>query len=819
VISSPDYAQTLRDLLSHGRRPIVGFALGQTVTDQSISLPRELERKLQAQADEYASMYAEVANGLGSLKSIGRARIGGDGTIETTATPWEFQAWIPFASRRVLQLEGAFLSIELTVARGAVDIGILAEDGSTLLGDRYRAKTGHHQIQLTIPGNEVRGLVICNCGPEAQASAVRFDEVTLRRFDPDSPAASAWQDDLREAEAPPAKETHSLVEVPITPPLVLSYLVSAGRFHEARLLLNAAAIMTGEPRPTWWSERMDEQLTDHLRLARDIPSISTEAPKLPATEAPPDQDILLTEWEALSPVFGLQKFIPLHFEILELALQLDLLGAIRGCTVRFEWNRQGLATPLVRRGVLTNLLTVLDERLHGDLDGFGLAIHTDQSGTRVTITSGMQHGDLQYRHFSASVVRLLRAVNSQQGAAPELTHELGEENRLCLSWPHASAPFNLPHISHESAPGAIGTLYAGASGSRVMVRGAIAYKFAPAGSSKKLTVREESQVLADLADLGGTSPVIAVSEDVDGGWMSYRFRDGVPLSAELNRFATRVRRTALLQSLSDLVSQVNARSIQHRDLRSENILIDQSARVILLDFDQARMPTTDDDFGNEWDEDRACAGIGGLIKQVGWQADFLQTAGALSLAWELGRHSAANSPGKHACYYRWQWGPLSLEGERPWTTRWQVLSAIFAGSSGRFLELGSNLGMLATYAALHGWNAHGLERDGVAVAAARIIAGSLGSAATFSEADLTSAETWGNLDQTYDLVSALSVVHWLPDPSLVEAFLARQPKLLFEGHRSAAEESDYLRKLGFTSVDLLGYSERLRPILLAHKPN
>lgn len=806
----------MRDLLQGGRRPAVGFPLGK-VQQSSASSQTPLDTRLTAKAEEYAGMYAEVPNGLGSLKSIGKAHIDADGLIQTNATPWEFQAWIPFAPRRVLQLEGAILSVNLEVLEGAVDIGILAEDGSTLLGDRFRASTGRHSIQLSIPSNEVKGLVVCNCGPDAQASRLKFEHISVRRFEEKSAAAQSWAAALEEAENYAGAETSHAEDIPNSAPLVVNALLAHGRFHDAKLLLNAAALLTGKTRPSWWSIRMDEQLTDHLRLAKDRPSMSAGTLTSSDSQEDEGQLPLLSEWAALSPVFGQQKFAPLHFEILELGLLLDLLGTGGGHAVQFEWQRSGLASPLVRRGALTNLLRVLNERLEGNLSQFSIVVRTDQSETSVTIRSGLQHGDLQYRHFSAAVVKLLRAVNSQQGAAPDLTHELGEESTLCLSWTHEAHDLELAPISVNSAPESVSQLYQGAAGSQVLVRGDLGYKFSPADSSKLLTASDEAAVLADLADLGGTIETVAIHEDETGSWMSFRFAQGTPLSAKTSDFDNRIKRSALLRSLSDLISHVNHRGVQHRDLRAENLLITPSDRLVLLDFDQAQSATQDDDFGNEWDEERACAGVGGLIRQLGWESDFLKTAGSLSVAWELGRHSAANSPGKHANYYDWQWGPLHLNGERPWTARWQLLAPAFANGSGTFLELGSNLGMLSTYAALHGWEARGLERDGVAVAAAELIAQSLGSGATFAVADLTSPDTWAESEDVFDLVSALSVVHWLPDPSPVEAFLRRQPRLLFEGHRSAAEESDYLRSLGFMSVELLGYSERLRPVLIASK--
>ncbi len=811
--SQIDYSALLEDILGGKEKDTIGFELGHVGANFTNSDIVLCQAEIERTAEYFDSMYTEVENGLGSLKSIGKARISGKCQVATTTTPWEFQAWVPFVSKRVMSLKGARLTLHLVVYQGQVDVGILAEDSVSFMGDRYTAETGEHQIDFEVPGNEVKGLVICNGGTDSPASLVEIKDAELRHFDIESKPAREWTAALKQAENPCMPESDNPADLSATAPLIIFYLLQRGRFQEASLLIQAASKLIGST-PSWWPDRLDEFLANFLSLSRDIPPVRHADSSVELSE---ELNPLISEWGKLSPTFGGQTVVPLHFEILEAGLLLDLLGTTRGQKTIFEWKRSAVAAPMVQRGILSHLLRVLEERLEGDLTDFTLIISSAPEKISVTIQSDLRRGDLQYRHFSRAVVDLLQAFNTGEGGLPELKHDLGAENQLILEWSQTALLSKLTALRWETKPDSTTEIHTSDTGSRILHRGGLGYKYSPHNSSKRLSPREEITLLDKLTDLGACSTPVALATGENGSWVSYPFEHGTTLAAAHSNIAQRSEKNATIRALSDLVALINQRGVRHRDLRAENILITPDRRLALLDFDQAVAESSDDDFGNEWGEDRACAGFGGLLKQLGWEADFLRTAGRLGFAWELGRHSAANSPGKHACYYQWQWGPFRLEGERPWSTRWHLLRRAFTEGKGEFLELGSNLGLLSSYAALAGWDSTGLEKDGIAVESSRLIASALGSSAKFQQMDLQDRDAWPRWDKKYDLVSALSVVHWLPDPQPVEAFLSRQSRLLFEGHRSAAEEKKYLEGLGFSNVDLLGYSERLRPVLLASK--
>jgi hypothetical protein len=66
-----------------------------------------------------------------------------------------------------------------------------------------------------------------------------------------------------------------------------------------------------------------------------------------------------------------------------------------------------------------------------------------------------------------------------------------------------------------------------------------------------------------------------------------------------------------------------------------------------------------------------------------------------------------------------------------------------------------------------------------------------------------------------DVVTALSVVQWVADKDRFLQFLGRFPELLYEGHDPVDIERARLLGAGFDRVELIGESERSRPLLRA----
>lgn len=741
------------------------------------------------------------------------------GPLEITCTPdsWAFIAEIRVDKPADLEAP-RFLLFDVEVLSGEPDVAVLAMGSGSFIGNRHRI-TGRKIVQLPIHDPRTRGIVFCNGGISGIPTHFRVHSISSARLNRTGEAAGLLRTMLEAEAAGIPPEVGEPSAVPPTIPLVFHRLLAQGKIPVAARLLDAIQEIAGAC-PAWVDRRLAELLYTCPAIPAGEPPVAAPPPasaEIPAsgeTRFPPH---VLEELSSLRAVTERAKVVPLQLELLELMLMLDLVAVSHHCHIRFEWDRQAYASTPLARGTLCSLLALLIKRLQLEQPVITLSVTSDIAGTTIFLRSPLAAGALQYQTHSALSADLIARLHHPGCPLPDIGHEIGAETELRLTW-RDSLPAVSPArilVEHRVSVGEI--LYQRPDGHTIVLDRGICYKTAPVATAKPNNLIQEAAVLRSAGARTFIPLPLAALETPAGTAMSYCY---VPGQTLFEWATTPMEESAIIRvlfKLSALVAELNRCGIQHRDLRAENVLVTKSGEVRLLDFDQARLSDDADDFGNEWALGSVCAGFGGLLGQLDWRPQYLRIAGSLGFAWILGRFSSANSPGRHSCYYDWHWGGYKLIGERPWHLRWDLLRTVFTQrlAPGRFLELGSNLGLLSIHASLNGWRSLGLEHNALAVAAADHIAAALGVSAEFQRADLADPAAFSNPEGAYDLVAALSVLHWIPDRTAVEAFLRKQPRLLYEGHRSMIAEDGYLRGLGFSSVELLGYSERLRPILFA----
>lgn len=301
-------------------------------------------------------------------------------------------------------------------------------------------------------------------------------------------------------------------------------------------------------------------------------------------------------------------------------------------------------------------------------------------------------------------------------------------------------------------------------------------------------------------------------------------------------------RAAVLAGLIRPLMSLHRRGVAHRDLRPDNVMIDTGGRIRIVDFDRATRSTPAAAFAADW------LGLGrGAVPWPYWKlaagtlAPRLRSVAlrirdrvrpsspavpvvadpalaCLAEAWEIAARSGANAPGHRVAYYAFTFDGAHFVGERPWYLRWDRIRADVDFRGKRLLELGCNMGLLSSFALIHGAaSAVGVDRDPAILESARLAARGLGVAPTFEQVDIVRDADWEQRLAGADIVAAMSLLHWLPEPERLLAFLAGHREVIYEGHDPLEVEVARLRDVGFTTITVLRETERGRPLLLASR--
>jgi hypothetical protein len=315
--------------------------------------------------------------------------------------------------------------------------------------------------------------------------------------------------------------------------------------------------------------------------------------------------------------------------------------------------------------------------------------------------------------------------------------------------------------------------------------------------------------------------------------------DGATLESLIPRIGRRERLRLLIKTVPE-IRRIHRQGVAHCDLRPDNVLVTRSGDIRLVDFDRALQTTPRRAAVADW----LGFGAPGPSPKPYWKLFLLTleprtrslvlrarrllrsrearptpedgTLRLLEQAWALAASSGANAPGHHVAYYAFTLNGWHLPGERAWYQRWEPIRHRVDFRDKRVLELGCNMGLFSSFAALHGAReAIGVDHSELVLDAARLVARALGAQARFERVDLLADPDWERRLGRADIVAAMSLVHWLPSPDRVLRFLAGHSEVIYEGHDSLSIEEDRLRRLGFTRIEVLCTTERGREVLYA----
>lgn len=205
-----------------------------------------------------------------------------------------------------------------------------------------------------------------------------------------------------------------------------------------------------------------------------------------------------------------------------------------------------------------------------------------------------------------------------------------------------------------------------------------------------------------------------------------------------------------------------------------------------------------------------------LLQRARLQAD--PSLELLVEAWNIASLANASSPGVDIAYYSLDIGGVNFPGERPWVLRWERIRKSVDFNGKRLLELGCNMGLLSIHAKLSGAAfCLGIDIDKDILSAANLASRAFGTDTAYRQLDLADSSTWEEELKGFDVVSVLSVLHWIEKKARVWAFIAQHKEVLYEGHESEQEAELSLRQAGFTSIVPLGVTERNRQMFYASR--
>ncbi|MFC1842090.1 class I SAM-dependent methyltransferase [Candidatus Dependentiae bacterium] len=160
------------------------------------------------------------------------------------------------------------------------------------------------------------------------------------------------------------------------------------------------------------------------------------------------------------------------------------------------------------------------------------------------------------------------------------------------------------------------------------------------------------------------------------------------------------------------------------------------------------------------------------------------------------------------------------KGNRLWDTRWNIIKDATDYDGKNILELGCNMGLIATCLKKYR-NANvsvGVEgpdsflaRQGSPhrVRAAKWFAQGFEVDVKFVQADLSGEPNYeSKIGYDYDIVFCFSLMHWIKDKKRLLAYLSQFNEVIYEGHDGLTTELNRFKQCGFNHYRILGRAKR-----------
>jgi hypothetical protein len=348
---------------------------------------------------------------------------------------------------------------------------------------------------------------------------------------------------------------------------------------------------------------------------------------------------------------------------------------------------------------------------------------------------------------------------------------------------------------------------------------------------------------AEAVILGRLGLSVETHSDEDWETLALDRLPGMPVDVALAR-AVLPRRLRVLARVARVAMSLHRKGIAHRDLRPDNILLDEADNPQLIDYDRAAALSSWRAALADW------IGLGpeGASPYPLWKLALVLIAprsapiarrlrrfarpyqrvastrprdrvdGEFESAWQLAAASPSNAAGQGLAYYALTYRGRHYIGERPWYLRWDAIRRDLDLHGRTVIELGCNMGLLSSFAMIYGAaEATGVDWDPKVLVAARKAAAALEVSPRFECIDLAKDQDWEQRLGEADIVVAMSILHWVPNKARILSYIGRFNEAIFEGHDATEVEMDRLHAIGFDEVRVICITERGRAVLHARR--
>jgi predicted Ser/Thr protein kinase len=325
--------------------------------------------------------------------------------------------------------------------------------------------------------------------------------------------------------------------------------------------------------------------------------------------------------------------------------------------------------------------------------------------------------------------------------------------------------------------------------------------------SKPTRLEDEYLILRRMMDVSPSFPQVTGCGSAKGiDWLSYKFRDGQPLSEWVQRAENRRQWFRVIADVDYLIRCLRENTVAHRDLNPTNLIMGDDGRLGLIDFDQAVADDRNFRFADSEGDSQGLVtnDIAKLIDKCGFARDANEAMARLDEVW--GKNNQ----------YELEFAGHVFPGEMPWYAEWEPIACALGDiREKRILVLNAGAPLLPVFLASGRAEVRIVADENQAAAISKIAAA---ADVEVKFANVDSLEQDRFAPESFDLVLLAGFdARQVPTDSLCRV-TGRERQVLFEYAGSIDDAKKLVERIGLIWRGVAGYSARLCPLIVAVHP-